>query len=171
VRYQIVGSNRHAREAAAAEARRRGYQVELPPALLTGDARAAGEFLGRTLAESRPRHPLAVLYGGETTVSVRGMGLGGRNQELALVAAHAIAGKESVVLGATGTDGVDGNSPAAGAIVDGTTVHRIRARGIDPARALASNDSYSALAAVGDALVTGPSGTNVMDIAVTLARP
>jgi hydroxypyruvate reductase len=101
-------------------------------------------------------------------VTVRGGGSGGRSQELALAAALALANAEGVVLGAVGTDGVDGASPAAGAIIDGSTIKRMRALGIDPQRALALNDSYPALAAVGDSVITGPTGTNVMDLVVVL---
>ena len=171
VQFEIIGSNRNAREAAAAEAGRRGYQPAVATTWLSGDARLAGEQLGRALAAAGAVQRQAMVFGGETTVRVRGPGRGGRNQELALAAAAAIADVPGVALGTVGTDGIDGTSPAAGAIVDGSTTERLRALGIDPERALAANDSYGALAAVGDALITGPTGTNVMDIALTLALP
>jgi len=171
VRYQIIGSNRNARDAAAAEAASRGYVTEQSALWLTGEAREVGQRLGGELAAQRIRHRKAVIFGGETTVTVHGPGAGGRNQELALAAAGALADVPGVALGAVGTDGIDGASPAAGAIVDGVTDQVMRALGIDPERALAENDSYRALAAAGAALVTGPTGTNVMDITVTLALP
>jgi hydroxypyruvate reductase len=171
VHFEIIGSNRQAREAAAQEATRRGYRPTVSSGWLDGEARNVGERLGKALASDHVRQPQACVYGGETTVTVRGSGLGGRNQELALAAAAAIAGVGGVSLGTVGTDGIDGASPAAGAIVDGTTARRLRARGLDIARALAANDSYSALAAIGDALTTGPTGTNVMDLTVTVALP
>lgn len=171
VRYEIIGGNPQAREAAALEARRRGYHALVETEWLAGEAREVGQRLGQALAAGRVRHPQATVLGGETTVTVLGNGRGGRNQELVLAAAAAIAGVAGVAVGAVGTDGIDGASPAAGAIVDGSTAARLRARGLDADRALAANDSYTALSAVGDVLLTGPTGTNVMDLAVTLALP
>ncbi|RMF85365.1 MAG: glycerate kinase, partial [Nitrospirae bacterium] len=102
-------------------------------------------------------------------VTVRGRGRGGRNQELALAAALKLEGGPPRVLLAAGTDGIDGLTDAAGAVVDAGTAGRIRAAGIDPAAALRDNDSGTALAACGDALVTGPTGTNVCDVTLLLA--
>lgn len=113
-------------------------------------------------------HPLAppacVLAGGETTVTLKGSGKGGRNQELALAAALALDGVAGVSLLSAGTDGTDGPTDAAGAFVDGATCSRARALGLDPADFLARHDSYNFFTALGDLLITGPTRTNVMDI-------
>jgi glycerate-2-kinase len=112
--------------------------------------------------------PWAVVCGGETTVTVRGKGRGGRNQELALAAAMELAGAGSTVVLAAGTDGVDGLSENAGAIVDDTTIERLHGAGIEPREALADNDSATALDAIGDTIRTGPTGTNVCDLTIVL---
>ncbi len=169
----VIGSNRLAAEAALAEAERRGYATLLLTNRLIGEAREAGRVLtaiGHEVAASgRPLAPPAcLLAAGETTVTVRGTGRGGRNQELALGAALALDGTEGVLVAAMGTDGVDGPTDAAGAIADGTTLERARRRGLDSARALADNDAYPFFEALGDLIVTGPTGTNVMDLALVL---
>src|SRR5690606_26425369 len=114
---------------------------------------------------------VALLWGGETTVTVRGEGRGGRNQELALAAAVALRGAEGMILAAVGTDGRDGPTDAAGGIVDGGTVERGAAAGLDAAVHLHANDSYSYLHATGDLIVTGATGTNVNDLVVALLSP
>jgi len=101
-------------------------------------------------------------------VMVRGPGIGGRNHELALAAALELSGRRPVVILAAGTDGIDGLTEAAGAVVDPATVARARVAGIDPAAALDDNDSGPALAATGDAIRTGPTGTNVCDVVIVL---
>jgi hydroxypyruvate reductase len=108
--------------------------------------------------------------GGETVVQVKGSGLGGRNQELALAAALDLAGVENVVIASVGTDGTDGPTDAAGGVIDGSTVARIVAGGENPHQALTNNDAYHALAAGGDLLKTGPTGTNVNDLVLVLIR-
>ena len=115
------------------------------------------------------RPPACVISGGETTVTVRGPGLGGRNQEFALAAAHDIAGLDNVLILSAGTDGTDGPTDAAGAIATGTTIARSRALGLDAAAYLAANDSYHFFEQLGDLIKTGPTGTNVMDIHLLLA--
>lgn len=113
--------------------------------------------------------PVCVIGSGEPTVTVRGRGLGGRNQEFALAAAAALdAAGEDTVLGSAGTDGIDGPTDAAGAIVDRTTLARARALGLDPQRSLAGNDAYRFFAATGDLILWGPTGTNVGDLHVIL---
>jgi len=109
-----------------------------------------------------------VLTGGETTVTIRGDGLGGRNQEFALAAALDIAGLDGVVVLSGGTDGTDGPTPAAGALADGHTVARARALGLVPEDCLRRNDSYHFFHALDDLLITGPTGTNVMDMHILL---
>jgi hydroxypyruvate reductase len=164
----IVASNRVAVEAAAEFARSRGWPVQVAAEPLSGEAAVAGAMLAeRLLAESGR---CMLIAGGETTVTLaQATGQGGRNQELALAAAQVLArSKHSVALLAAGTDGRDGPTDAAGGLVDAETWKRIKAKGIDPAGALASHDAYPALAASGDLLRTGATGTNVMDLLIGL---
>jgi len=167
----VIGSNSLALDGAAAAARARGWDVELVGEAITGDtAEAAGKF-GRSLrvlaSHQRERRGLCVIAGGETTVVVRGSGRGGRNQEFSLALAEHLAGAPVLALSA-GTDGIDGPTEAAGAFVDGETLQRAGARGLDAMRALAVNDSYTFFRDLGDLLVCGPTGTNVMDIKIAL---
>lgn len=169
----IVGSNRLAVEAALGAAREGGFATLDLGSYLQGEAREVGRVLGgvaRSIAtEGRPLSPPAcVIGGGETTVTVRGEGRGGRNQELALGAALEVAGLGSVVVASLGTDGSDGPTDAAGAIVDGTTLHRARAAGLDPHLSLAQNDVYAFFEPLGDLLRTGPTQTNVNDVMLAL---
>ncbi len=166
--YRIVGGNRTSVLAMAAAC---GAEVEVEPAPLEGEARGVGALLARRLAAAPPR---AWVAGGETTVTVRGSGRGGRNQELALAFALEAAGgpladRDGWVFLAAGTDGRDGPTDAAGGIVDASTLGRIRRAGIDPAAALDDNDSCRALAAGGALLRPGPTRTNVADVAVFLS--
>jgi glycerate 2-kinase len=168
---RLVASGRDALAGAAAEAERRGYRTAVVADDVEGEARdvarhAAGLARG-TLAEGA-EHPVALLMGGETTVTVRGSGRGGRNQELALALGIELEGVDGVLAAAVGTDGVDGPTDAAGGIADGGTVARGRAQGLDAGRALADNDSHTFLSAAGDLIVTGPTGTNVNDLLVIL---
>jgi hydroxypyruvate reductase len=128
-------------------------------AALAREAAARAERTGR-----REAH----VFGGETAVVVRGAGRGGRNQELALATVEGIAGR-SLVVGTLGTDGRDGPTDAAGAVVDGFTLARAKAIGLEVEEHLAENDSYSFFNALSDLVKTGPTGTNVMDIAIVLA--
>jgi glycerate 2-kinase len=160
----VVGSGRTAAEAAAGEARRLGLDVRVVGIDITGSAAAAA---ARLVGEGRhlPSGGMAV-FAGETTVEVLGAGRGGRNQELALAAALLLDGEPAVVVASLGTDGVDGPTDAAGGVADGTTVERGRRIGLNAAAALVANDSNTFLAAVGDLLITGPTGTNVGDLMV-----
>ena len=115
------------------------------------------------------KRPCAVILGGETVVNLKGNGKGGRNQELALAAAEGIAGIDNLVIFSIGSDGTDGPTDAAGGIVDGTTAKRLKEKGIKIANVLDNNDSYNALSAVDGLIKTGPTGTNVNDVAVVLA--
>ena len=166
VRHHIVASNRVALEAALAAARRAGLDARLLSPPLVGEAREAGEWLAQLALRARPEAPLILLAGGETHVRVRGSGRGGRNQELALAAAVALEGVRHVTLLAAGTDGSDGPTDAAGAFADGGTLWRGAAASVDARSALAANDSYGFFAAEGGLLRTGPTGTNVMDLAL-----
>ncbi len=169
----IVGSNRMAIAAAQQQAAALGYHTEILSSAIEGESRAvASAHCARikTILEREPsaRQPLCLISGGETTVTLRGDGLGGRNQEFALAAAIEIADLNNVVVLSAGTDGTDGPTDAAGAIVDGATVERGRERGMNALEFLARNDSYHFLRATGDLLITGPTLTNVMDLQVIL---
>lgn len=173
VRNVIVGNNRMALEAARAKAEELGYNTLLLSNRMEGEAKvvaAAHAAIAReiTTTGNPVGRPACVLSGGETTVIVRGKGLGGRNQEFALAAAAAIGGAEGVVILSAGTDGTDGPTDAAGGVVDGTTLQRGRDKGLDAADFLLRNDSHTFLGAVGDLLVTGPTLTNVMDLRLVL---
>ena len=166
-RLLLVGGNRDALGAAARAAELHGYATTVFPAALSGDAASAGRAIAARLAASPRDRPQAIVAGGETTVRVVPDGRGGRCQQLALAAAIALAGEPAVLL-AAGTDGVDGPTDAAGACVDGETAERARARGFDPEAGLARTDSHPLLDAAGDLVRTGPTGTNVADVVVTL---
>lgn len=169
--FHVVARGRDALEAAAREAERLGYAASVVGDDLEGEAReVAGEVaaLAWGTHSEGGRAPAAFLLGGESTVTVRGPGRGGRNQELALAAALEIEGEPRVVVAALGTDGVDGPTDAAGGMVDGETVARGRAAGLDAHAALERNDAYPFLRAAGDLIVTGPTGTNVNDVVLVL---
>jgi hydroxypyruvate reductase len=174
VRHLIVGDNRVAARAAVEQAREMGFHAVLLTTYLEGEAREAGHVLA-ALAKEEAAHagplprPACLVLGGETTVTVSGQGKGGRNQELALAAALALDGWEGVTVATLATDGVDGPTDAAGAIATGRTVARARELGLDPVDYLARNDAHTFFAALGDLIVTGPSGTNVNDLAFVLA--
>lgn len=169
----IVGSNRMAIAAAQQQAAALGYPTLVLSSAIEGESRAVAsshcahikEILQRDRSAGQPH---CLISGGETTVTLRGDGLGGRNQEFALAAAIEIADLDNVVVLSAGTDGTDGPTDAAGAIVDGTTLHRGRAQGLNAHEFLSRNDSYPYLQATGDLLVTGPTLTNVMDLQVIL---
>jgi glycerate-2-kinase len=164
----VVGDIALAATAAVEHAASLGYQARLCDTDVEGEARDVGARLGNMVREayrSRPRpHPICLVMGGETTVTVRGGGRGGRNQEVALGAAAALDGLPQALVAAFGTDGIDGPTPAAGAVADGSTLARARARGLDAQAALAANDAYPFFEALGDLIVTGPTGTNVNDL-------
>jgi glycerate 2-kinase len=155
---RLIGSNARS-VAAMAQARPDALHRDMP---LVGDVGAAAQTLAH-LAQTRPG---LHIMGGETTVSLRGTGLGGRNQELALRLALAMDGRAGWRFLSAGTDGRDGPTEAAGAVVDGETCARIRAAGGDPAALLANNDSHRALDLAGDLLITGGTGTNVADLQI-----
>lgn len=161
----LIGSNEIARSAVKTSLRKAGYWVCSNPGSVTGEARLAGRRLAREAVAKKHRSDRwGLVWGGETTVTVHGDGLGGRNQELALAAAIALEGSRGITLVSFGTDGVDGPTSAAGAIADSTTAQRAKAAGIDPRRHLLANDSFSFFKALGDLVVTGPTGTNVNDV-------
>jgi len=169
--YEVIGTRQIAMEGAARAARELGYDVEVIPAASTGEARIAGaafadEAWRRTANAGRP---VCVIASGETTVRVTGSGRGGRNQEFALGAMAAIAaGRRDAVLGSAGTDGVDGPTDAAGAVVDSSSSRRAAEAGLDANDALRNNATYDFFLALGDLIFWGPTGTNVGDIHVLL---
>jgi glycerate 2-kinase len=165
----VVGDNRVAARAAAAEAERLGFHTMLLSTSVEGEAREIGKVfaaLAREIEETGAplAPPCCLIAGGETTVTVRGRGTGGRNQEMALAAAMKIAGLEHTTIACCATDGVDGPTEAAGAWVDGSTVHRARQLGCDPGAYLAENDSHTFFQRVGGLIITGPTNTNVNDL-------
>jgi len=167
----IVGNNRVASQAAIECLKRRGLNTLLLADFLEGEARQAGEALGRfacevaTSGKPLPK-PVGVVAGGETTVTVTGKGLGGRNQELALSAALQLSDTANCAMASLSTDGVDGPTDAAGAIVDGNTLARAARAGLKPEEILAHNDSHRFFCELGDLILTGQTGTNVNDISV-----
>jgi len=169
----IIASNRLALAAAQQRAQALGYQTLVLSDSIEGESRiVAGShsvFVKEIIRTNRPvSRPACLIAGGETTVTVRGDGLGGRNQEFCVAAAMAIDGLDGVVILSGGTDGTDGPTDAAGGIVDGSTIERGKAQQIDAGIYLTRNDSYHFLQATGDLLVTGPTLTNVMDLQITL---
>ena len=166
VRHCIVASNAAAIDAACAAARRARTRALALPGLLRGEARDAGAALVARARAERGAHPLVLVAGGETTVTVRGAGRGGRSQELALAAACALEGEAAVALLAAGTDGIDGPTEAAGAYADGETLERGRRWGVDARACLEANDAHRFFAAEGGLFVTGPTRTNAMDLAL-----
>jgi glycerate 2-kinase len=166
-RVKLLGSSREALAAAARAAREAGFAPLELTRTMHGEARELGGCLA-ALAAAGKGDATALLLAGETTVTVRGRGCGGRNLEVALGAALAMAGLPERCVLAAGTDGVDGAAPAAGAVVDGNTVDRGLRRGRNAAAALADNDSWGFFAGLEEAVVTGPTGTNVADLAFVL---
>jgi hydroxypyruvate reductase len=169
VQHVIVGSNLLAAEAAVATARAEGLGALLLSTFVEGEAREVARVAVAMIREmdchDRPvARPACIVWGGETTVTVRGEGKGGRNQELALAAAIRMAGLHDVLLVALGTDGTDGPTDAAGAVATGDTIARARALGLDAGAYLSNNDSYSFFDVLGDLIRTGPTGTNVNDL-------
>lgn len=163
--HTTIASPAIAAHAAAADLRSSGFDASVATTELVGEAREEAVALAVVTASGT-----VAVASGETTVTIRGAGSGGRNQEAALAVAIASAGQD-VLFAALGTDGIDGPTSAAGAIVDGMTAMRAEELGIDLPAALSDNDSHSALAALGETVVTGPSGTNVADLWIAAKGP
>jgi glycerate 2-kinase len=170
VEIEVIANNALAVQGVAADARRRGFTVEVVAAPITGEARDAGAAFAKSVLEIVRRkgrsRPLCIVGGGETTVTVIGSGIGGRNLEFAAAAALAIEGKQGIAIGSLGTDGRDGPTDAAGAVIDGDTARGARDAHMDLAEHLRNNDTLRALDAAGAVIRTGPTGTNVMDVCV-----
>jgi len=171
----IVGNNETAICAAAKKAKELGFNTSILSTFIEGEAREVAKVfsaIAKEIVHSGSPIPkkACVVAGGETTVTVRGKGKGGRNQELALSAAIEIEGLENVIIVSLATDGKDGPlTDAAGGMVDGYTIKRARAKGLDPLRHLDNNDSYNLLKQVGGLIITGPTNTNVNDLIMILA--
>ncbi len=173
IRHFLLGTNRVALEGAARKAGELGFAVRLMTSGLEGEAEAAAGFicaLGLELAHFQPPEPpgLVLLFGGETTVTVTGSGRGGRNQQLALAALARFAGEPALTLLSAGTDGIDGNSKAAGAVADGAGFRAAAAAGLEIDRYLAANDATSFFERIDGLVLTGPTGTNVMDLVLLI---
>jgi glycerate 2-kinase len=166
----VIGTRGGAMFGAAAEAVGLGYEVVRLDAPVTGEAREAAAAHVNVIAD-KARHgarPLCIVSSGETTVTVRGNGKGGRNQEFALAAAQGVTKLGAAALASVGTDGIDGPTDAAGAIVDSTTLARAQSAALEPETFLSDNNAYAFFDALGDLIHTGPTGTNVGDLQVLL---
>ena len=169
----ITGSVTALCDASMKLAKEKGYSPVLLTTTLTCEAREAGSFLASIAREIKTSNnpvkaPCAIIAGGETVVHLTGKGLGGRNQELALSAAAGISGLDNVVIASLGSDGTDGPTDAAGGIVDGQTQENLKKIGVNISDVLKNNDAYNALKKVDALLMTGPTGTNVNDVAIVL---
>ena len=171
----LVANNDTAVSAAAVAAAELGYATIVLSTLIEGEAREVAKVHAAIAREARrsgrpAAAPLCLISGGETTVTLKGHGSGGRNQEFVLAASLEIDGLEDILVCSVGTDGIDGTTDAAGAFADGRSVARALAAGIDPRACLADNDSHRVFAALDDLVVTGPTDTNVMDLRLLLVR-
>jgi hydroxypyruvate reductase/glycerate 2-kinase len=170
----IVGSNRKASMAAEDRAKELGFDVTIPSTELQGEAVNVARWLAKKaieakqLLDDKDGKKICIISGGETTVTVRGNGKGGRNTELALAFALEVSGMGGITLLSAGTDGTDGPTDAAGAIVSGETIQKAQSLNLDPEAYLANNDSYTFFSKTGELLITGPTGTNVMDLQIIL---
>jgi len=172
---EVIASSGIAVEAAAEEAQRQGFPGIVLTTFLEGEAREAGRLMASVAREvqlhGRPAAPpVCIFAAGETTVTVKGSGKGGRNQEIALAAGIELSGEAGLILASFATDGRDGNTDAAGGFASGETVAAGRRKGLDPRACLAANNTHAFLSATGDLIVTGPTGTNVNDITFVLVE-
>jgi len=169
----IIGSNAFALRAAGREAASLGLNTLILSSLIVGETREAARFhtaiAKEVILSGNPVvRPACILSGGETTVTIKGNGLGGRNQEFVLAAALEIRGIEKIVLLSGGTDGTDGPTDASGALADHTTIDRANSMGLKAKAHLENNDAYPFFKKLGDLLITGPTHTNVMDVRIIL---
>ncbi|MGE5376588.1 MAG: glycerate kinase type-2 family protein [Bacteroidota bacterium] len=171
VQNMIIGDNRLAATAALEQAKQEGFDASILMNDLQGEAREAGAMLAGRLRVETPKRarPFCLIAGGETTVTMKGNGKGGRNQELALSAVSELSGLENVMLIALATDGDDGPTDAAGAVATGESAQRAAALGLDAAAYLSRNDSYPFFQELGDLIKSGPTGTNVNDLTFLFA--
>ena len=169
----LIGSNILALRAAEKKATSLGLNTLILSSSIEGETREAARFhtaiAKEVISSGNPiPKPACILSGGETTVTIKGNGLGGRNQEFVLAGALEISGTEKVVLLSGGTDGTDGPTDASGAVADHTTIQRAKSMGMDPRAHLDNNDAYPFFQKLGDLLITGPTQTNVMDVRILL---
>jgi hydroxypyruvate reductase/glycerate 2-kinase len=170
----IIGSNRKAALAAMEKAKELGFNATILSTEIQGEAIDAARWLAKKaietkrLLEDKDGKKICLISGGETTVTVKGKGKGGRNTELALVFALEVTGREGITFLSAGTDGTDGPTDAAGAIVSGETIQKAESLNLDPESYLANNDSYTFFSKTGELFITGPTGTNVMDLQIIL---
>ena len=169
----ITGSVKSLCESAAKSAKKNGFKPYILSTTLNCEATDAGRFLASIACDTAAgistfEKPCAIIIGGETVVTLRGNGKGGRNQQLALAAAERISGLDQTLIFSLGSDGTDGPTDAAGGIVDGSTLEKLATIGINIDKILANNDSYHGLQAVDGLIITGPTGTNVNDVTVIL---
>ena len=168
----VIGNNRTACLAAIDFLGSKGLNTLLLAEMLAGEAKEVGKALAKVATEgfvcTGTSRSLGIVAGGETTVTVKGKGVGGRNQELALSTAQNLKESVECVIASFSTDGVDGPTDAAGAVIDGSTLKRARKLGLDPEKYIANNDSYSFFSKLGDLIFTGATGTNVNDLSVSI---
>jgi len=169
----IVGNNKKALNAIKHQAVKLGFNAQIISTELNGEAREVAKSLATRALKAKKTSvnlPVCLISGGETTVTVKGSGMGGRNTELALAFALEIAGTKGITLLSAGSDGTDGPTDAAGAIVNADTIYKAKDLGINPKTYLENNDSYSFFKKTGELFITGPTGTNVMDIQIILVE-
>jgi glycerate-2-kinase len=168
----IIGSNKKALQNAVAKAVSLGLNTDIISTEISGESKEVGNWLAKKTLDIKKtkdsESPVCLISGGETTVTVEGYGIGGRNMELALSFAIAIEGFEGITFLSAGTDGTDGPTDAAGAIVDGETIKKAKAVGLNPEEYLSNNDSYNFFRKIDNLFITGPTGTNVMDIQIVI---
>jgi glycerate-2-kinase len=176
IKYMIIASNATALEAIRNRAEVLGYDPQILNEPIKGEASTAAEILAKNILKAkddarRIKRPICLISGGETTVTVKGSGIGGRNQELALALAIQLDGIEKVAVLSCGTDGNDADTDVAGAIIDSSTIPRSQQLGLDPHKFLDNNDSHTFFKLLGDCVNTGKTGTNVMDVQIALIEP
>jgi hydroxypyruvate reductase len=176
VRNELIATNRQALDAAAEAAKKLGYAPRILTAALTGDSRTRARELAEQACLAAEKlqpgdTPLCLLFGGETTLNVRGTGLGGRNQEKAVVAAECLRGRRGIAAVFADTDGTDGPTDAAGGFASGSTLDEAAKLDLSPQPYLDNNDCYTFLKKCGHLLVTGPTRTNVMGLGIFVVHP
>jgi glycerate-2-kinase len=168
----IISNNELALSTIKTAAEDKGYNAKIMSSTLEGEATVAGKFIAQIAKENSlsEEKPVCFIFGGETTVKVTGNGKGGRNQELCLSTAIEIDGIKNITFFSGGTDGIDGQTEAAGAICNGKTIERAKELGLDARKFLDNNNSYNFFSKLDDLIITGPTNTNVMDIQILLLR-